>query len=108
MQYPSLPAGAFLAAVLVLIPLPWHWRARNIGTLAIIGWLFIVNMIYGINAIIWAGNVDNPAPVWCDISELHIDAQPSATKLNVSFSDQAHYWCKHCVAAGKHVCMQAP
>nr|BDD37067.1 pheromone receptor [Rhizopogon roseolus] len=68
MQYPSLPAGAFIAAVLVLIPLPWHWRARNIGTLAIIAWLFIVNMIYGINAILWAGNVDNPAPVWCDIT----------------------------------------
>ncbi|KAG1873827.1 pheromone A receptor-domain-containing protein [Suillus subluteus] len=68
MQYPSLPVGAFLAAALVLVPLPWHWRARNIGTLSIITWLFVVNIIYGINAIVWNTNVDNPAPVWCDIT----------------------------------------
>lgn len=70
MQYPSLPAGAFLAAALVLVPLPWHWQARNIGTLSIIAWLFVVNMIYAINAIVWDANVNNPAPIWCDISEL--------------------------------------
>ncbi|KAH7911853.1 GPCR fungal pheromone mating factor [Hygrophoropsis aurantiaca] len=68
MEYPALPFGAFLGAALVLIPLPWHWRARNIGTLAIIAWLFIMNMIYGINSIIWAGNVNNYIPVWCDIT----------------------------------------
>ncbi|EGN92606.1 hypothetical protein SERLA73DRAFT_127332 [Serpula lacrymans var. lacrymans S7.3] len=68
MDYPSLPAGAFIGAVLVLIPLPWHWRARNIGTLAIIAWLFVMNMIYFVNTIVWAGNVNNPAPVWCDIT----------------------------------------
>ncbi|KIJ08355.1 hypothetical protein PAXINDRAFT_88958 [Paxillus involutus ATCC 200175] len=68
MQNPALPVGAFLAAILVLVPLPWHWRARNIGTLAIIAWLFVLNLIYGINSIVWAGNVNNPVPVWCDIT----------------------------------------
>ncbi|PBK87718.1 STE3-domain-containing protein [Armillaria gallica] len=68
MRYPVLPLFAFLTAFLVVIPAPWHWRARNIATLAMMGWLFIVNMIYGINSLVWAGNVDNPAPVWCDIS----------------------------------------
>lgn len=68
MQYPSLAVGAFLAAALVLVPLPWHWRARNVGTLSIIAWLFVVNIIYGINAIVWDTNVNNPAPVWCDIT----------------------------------------
>ncbi|KAG2112664.1 GPCR fungal pheromone mating factor [Suillus discolor] len=68
MQYPSLPAGAFLAAALVLVPLPWHWQARNIGTLSIIAWLFIVNIIYAINTIVWDANVNNPAPLWCDIT----------------------------------------
>jgi hypothetical protein len=69
MQYLYLPVVAFLAAALVLVPLPWHWRARNVGTLAIIAWLFVINMIYGINTIVWAGNVSNPVPLWCDICE---------------------------------------
>lgn len=64
----ELPIGAFIAATLVLIPLPWHWRARNVPTLSIIAWLFISNVIYGTNAIIWAGNVNVVVPVWCDIS----------------------------------------
>lgn len=68
MLYPQLPAGAFIAAILVLIPLPWHWRARNVSTLAIIAWLFVMNIIYAVNSIIWSGNVNNPVPVWCDIS----------------------------------------
>jgi len=69
MQYPELPVIAFLAAFLVLIPLPLHWRARNIATLALIFWLFITDVIYGVNAIVWAGNVGDHIPIWCDISE---------------------------------------
>lgn len=68
MQHPELPIFAFLTAALVLVPIPWHWRARNVATLAIIFWLFVVDFIYGVNAIVWAGNVRNPVPVWCDIS----------------------------------------
>nr|ANB67034.1 pheromone receptor [Agrocybe salicacicola] len=68
MQYPELPVFAFIAAILVLVPLPWHWRARNVSTLSIIFWLFTVDVIYGINAIVWAGNIRNPIPVWCDIT----------------------------------------
>ena len=70
MQNASLPVVAFLAAFLVIIPLPWHWRARNVGTLAIMVWLFIMNVVYGVNTIVWAGNVDDPAPIWCDIGML--------------------------------------
>ncbi|KAF8890813.1 pheromone A receptor-domain-containing protein [Gymnopilus junonius] len=68
MQYPELPIFAFISAALVIIPLPWHWRARNIATIALMLWLFVVNVIYGVNTIIWAGNVNNPIPVWCDIT----------------------------------------
>ncbi|KXN83187.1 Pheromone B beta 1 receptor [Leucoagaricus sp. SymC.cos] len=68
MRYPERPIFTFLAAVLVLIPLPWHWRARNIATVSLITWLFVVNVIYCINSIIWAGNVRNIAPAWCDIT----------------------------------------
>ncbi|KAJ6629063.1 GPCR fungal pheromone mating factor [Mycena sp. CBHHK59/15] len=69
----ELPIGAFAASFIVLIPLPWHWRARNVPTLSLIAWLFIANMTYAVNAVIWAGSIDIVAQVWCDI----------ATKLQV-------------------------
>ncbi|PFH48841.1 hypothetical protein AMATHDRAFT_179768 [Amanita thiersii Skay4041] len=68
MRHTELPLFAFLTAVLVIIPLPWHWRDRNVATVALILWLFVVDVIYGVNAVVWAGNVQDPAPVWCDIS----------------------------------------
>ncbi|KAJ6542945.1 GPCR fungal pheromone mating factor, partial [Mycena capillaripes] len=58
---------AFLASALVLVPLPWHCRARSIPTLSIISWLFVLNLSYGINAVIWAGNANIALPIWCDI-----------------------------------------
>ncbi|KAJ6580587.1 pheromone A receptor-domain-containing protein [Mycena sp. CBHHK59/15] len=66
-MHPELALGAFLASALVLVPLPWHWRARNIATLSIIVWLFVSNLTYAINSIIWSGSVDEVVPVWCDI-----------------------------------------
>ena len=68
MQYPQLPIAAFFSAFLILVPLPSHWRARNVATLALIFWLFFADFIYGVNSILWAGNVLDRAPVWCDIS----------------------------------------
>jgi pheromone a factor receptor len=65
-----LPISAFIAAALVLIPLPSQWRAKNIGTLSMIAWLFVSNIIYAINSVIWAGTVLNVAPVWCDVGVL--------------------------------------
>ncbi|KAG2040962.1 GPCR fungal pheromone mating factor [Suillus americanus] len=64
----QLPATAFVCAALVLIPIPWHWRAGNISTIAISLWLFVGNVTYGINAILWGDTVQNIAPVWCDIT----------------------------------------
>ncbi|KAJ7455445.1 GPCR fungal pheromone mating factor [Mycena latifolia] len=64
----ALPAIAFIALVLVLIPLALHCRSRNIPLLSIIAWLAISDLIYGINTAIWDGNVDLVAPVWCDIT----------------------------------------
>ncbi|KAF9522493.1 pheromone A receptor-domain-containing protein [Crepidotus variabilis] len=68
MLHPEFPPIAFLSAFSLLLPLPWHWRARNIGTLAIIFWLFISNMIYGIDALLWGDNVEVKLKVWCDIT----------------------------------------
>lgn len=66
-MHPELAVGAFLASALVLVPLPWHWRARNTATLSIIAWLFVENLTYAINTLIWSGSVDEVVPVWCDI-----------------------------------------
>ncbi|KZV72294.1 STE3-domain-containing protein [Peniophora sp. CONT] len=68
MHHAELPFGAFLAAIVVLIPFSWHWRARNVPTLSIIIWLFLDNFILGVNTIVWADNVRAIVPVWCDIA----------------------------------------
>ncbi|KAJ7469376.1 pheromone receptor Rcb2 B43 [Mycena galericulata] len=65
---PELAPVAFLSAFSLVLPLPWHWRARNVATLSIIFWLFISNMIYAIDAVIWSGNVFIVGTVWCDIT----------------------------------------
>ena len=68
MVHPEFPYVALLAAVLVLVPLPWHWRAGNVATLSIIAWLFATDVIYGADAIVWGDNAIIVIPVWCDIS----------------------------------------
>ena len=68
-DYPELPVLAFIAAVLVLIPLPRQIRVRNVASIAMILWFFEHCLVSGIDAIVWAGNVRDSAPVWCEISE---------------------------------------
>jgi hypothetical protein len=69
MLHPEFPIVGFLSAALVLISLPRQIRAGNIACIALIFWLFHHCVVAGINAIIWAGNVNNTAPIWCDISK---------------------------------------
>jgi len=69
MHYPALPAGAFIAAFLILIPAFWHWPTRHVPTLSLIAWLFITNVIYGANSLAWSDGVQDKAPIWCDICE---------------------------------------
>ncbi|KAJ7874109.1 GPCR fungal pheromone mating factor, partial [Mycena leptocephala] len=74
-MHPELAFGAFIASALVLVPFPWHWRAGNTTTLSMLTWLFISNITYAINAVIWSGRVDEVVPVWCDIvTKLEIGA----------------------------------
>ena len=58
-----------MAAFAVSLPLPWHWRAKNIATLSIIFWLLSANLVILVNAIIWADNYNDLSPIWCDICE---------------------------------------
>ncbi|KAJ7018715.1 pheromone A receptor-domain-containing protein [Mycena alexandri] len=64
----ALLVASFLCAALVLVPLPWHWRAGTVPTISIAVWLFIDNFINGVNGILWDGNFEIKALVWCDIS----------------------------------------
>ncbi|KZT68611.1 hypothetical protein DAEQUDRAFT_671191 [Daedalea quercina L-15889] len=63
----ALAAVAFLCVVVLVCLLPAYWASRNIAMLALIWWLVLCNVIQGINAVVWAGNVDVRIPVWCDI-----------------------------------------
>ncbi|KAJ7588654.1 STE3-like pheromone receptor [Mycena floridula] len=66
--YPLFPILSCLGFVCSLIPLPWHLQAWNAGTCAFMIWTASYCFVTFVNSLIWAGNVDNVAPVWCDIS----------------------------------------
>ena len=69
MLHPDYPAWTAVGMTVMILPLPWHWRAKNVATLALIFWLFIENFFVFVNALIWADNYKDVAPIWCDISE---------------------------------------
>ena len=87
-RYPELPALGISAAILVLIPLPRQIRARNIASIAIIFWFFEHCLVSGINAIVWAGNVNDSAPSWCDLSEAFCNSFNHHALTEIS--DQRH------------------
>ncbi|KII83813.1 hypothetical protein PLICRDRAFT_119070 [Plicaturopsis crispa FD-325 SS-3] len=66
--YPLYPIFAFLGFILSLVPLPWHLQAWNAGTCAYMIWASVACLIGFVNALVWKDNVNNVAPVWCDIS----------------------------------------
>ncbi|WWC87188.1 uncharacterized protein L201_002074 [Kwoniella dendrophila CBS 6074] len=68
MRHPDYPFWSFLSMLLVILPLHWHTRARNIATLSLIFWLFLANLVTFVNSLVWAGNYRDNNPVWCDIS----------------------------------------
>ncbi|WRT65061.1 uncharacterized protein IL334_002003 [Kwoniella shivajii] len=68
MLHPDYPFWSFVALLLVLLPLPWHLRARNIATLSLIFWLVLANIINLVNTFIWAEAYTNHNAIWCDIS----------------------------------------
>ncbi|WFD35523.1 a-factor receptor [Malassezia cuniculi] len=63
-----LAACALLVAVLVLLPAPSHWRAKNASIILLILWLSIGNIITFFNRALWMNDYRNKAPVWCDVS----------------------------------------
>nr|AOC97513.1 putative pheromone receptor [Flammulina velutipes] len=66
--YPLFPLFSFLGFILSIIPLPWHLQAWNSGTCAFMLWSGSLCLVRFVNAIVWKGNMNNVAPIWCDIS----------------------------------------
>lgn len=65
----SLLVFTMLAAILVTLPVPSHWRAKNFVILNLILWLLVGNLNTFINKTVWMKHSKNVAPVWCDICE---------------------------------------
>jgi hypothetical protein len=69
MRHPGYPIFALLGLLAVLLPSPWHWRTRNVGTLGLIFWLSLTNFTIFLNSLLWADNVVDRSPGWCDLSQ---------------------------------------
>jgi pheromone a factor receptor len=70
MGHPELAPVSFISMVVVLMPLPWHLRVRNMATVSTFLWLAFLNLHHFVNALLWKGNVGIRAEVYCDICEL--------------------------------------
>ena len=66
-MHPELPLASIVVALLVLLPLPAQLRARNIALITLLISTSILNIIYVINSLVWAENIRDTAPIWCDI-----------------------------------------
>ena len=65
--FPALPIANAFAIVVVLLPVSWHWQAKNTGTLLYIGWMVISNLNLLINSVLWRGTTEDFAPAWCTL-----------------------------------------
>lgn len=86
----TMAALSLVCAILIAVFVPTKRIRTSVPHLAIALWLGGFNLIHGINAFVWAGNINIHIPVWCDISELshpsihqnkQTDGNLSVTKL---------------------------
>ncbi|KAG8811081.1 a-factor receptor [Serendipita sp. 399] len=69
--FPAYPIICIISAILALLPIPAHYRAGNIGIIALGVWSFWGNVIAAVNTIYWHGNLRNPNPIWGDICQAY-------------------------------------
>lgn len=60
---------SFLSFILVLIPLRWHWRTKNIAALSMALWLAEANLFNAIATAAWSDNVEVRLARFCNIGE---------------------------------------
>jgi hypothetical protein len=70
-SYPLYPIANILCSALILLMLATNFvrHSWNIGLTVLCIYLFLENLVDGINSIIWAYNWDVKALVYCDIGE---------------------------------------
>uniref|UniRef100_A0A0W0FUE0 Putative STE3-like pheromone receptor STE3_Mr7 n=1 Tax=Moniliophthora roreri TaxID=221103 RepID=A0A0W0FUE0_MONRR len=70
MMYPNALFSffSFFGMVIVSSCLPWNLQAWNCGACLYIIWTALACLTQFVNSIAWTGNIDNKAPIWCDIS----------------------------------------
>lgn len=61
---------SFVCAVCLAVFISAKSIRTSVPRLSIILWLLGYNFVHGINALVWSGNVDIHARVWCDIGEI--------------------------------------
>lgn len=71
--YPLVPTANFLACVLVVIPLA-HMLTRPLktGVYLFAFWVLLSSLSTAINTLFWSNDVENRAPIWCDICKSSI------------------------------------
>lgn len=68
--YPLIPIVNFLACILVLASMSkGMFQSWNVGACSFAIWVTTISFTTAVDSILWADNVENLAPVWCDISE---------------------------------------
>ena len=70
--YPLVPVVNIFFAFLLLLLLPWRLNSWSIALQIYTIWLTVLCLCRGVNSIIWKDNVDDIAPIWCDIGEAYV------------------------------------
>lgn len=70
----ELAIVSFVCAALLAVFIPVRRVRTSIPHLAIVLWLVGCNLIHGVNALLWDGNVNIHIPVWCDIGNQNFTA----------------------------------
>lgn len=65
----ELSTLSFICAALLALRLLSKNVRNSVTALSIVIWLCTANLVHGINALVWAGNVNIHIPVWCDIGK---------------------------------------
>jgi hypothetical protein len=71
--YPALPIMNFLAMVSMLLLIPAFWKTRIVALVALVGWMFVGNLLNFIGMIHWRGHT-NDALVLASICESFISS----------------------------------
>lgn len=58
-----------LAVILLATSCGPHFRAGNVGAIALVGWCMVFAAISFVNHIIYFNSYEDLTPVWCDIGQ---------------------------------------